>query len=102
MPDASSLPASVPACLGGLSSSRAVGPGRILLTAMDTKDNVRPAIARMPRVLVVEDHADTLIVLGKMLMKIPADAIPVASCADARHASATHGPFDVVIADMKL
>src|SRR4051794_2451739 len=69
---------------------------------MNAKDKVRPAIARMPRVLVVEDHADTLVVVGKLLLMIPADAIPAASCAAAHHAAATSGPFDVVIADMKL
>ncbi|MDB4877274.1 MAG: Response regulator receiver domain [Gemmatimonadetes bacterium] len=69
---------------------------------MDTKDNTRPAIVRMPRVLVVEDNADTLVVLGKLLLMIPADAIPTASCDAAREAAATVGPFDVVIADVKL
>jgi CheY-like chemotaxis protein len=70
---------------------------------MNTKGHeVRPTIKRLPRVLVVEDHADTLVAVGKLLLKIPVDAIPATSCAAAHHAAATSGPFDVVIADMRL
>jgi CheY-like chemotaxis protein len=69
---------------------------------MDDKADMTGPIKRMPRVLVVDDNADTLVIMGRLLMKIPADAIPTASCDAARDAAATVGPFDVVIADVKL
>jgi DNA-binding response OmpR family regulator len=55
-----------------------------------------------PRVLVVEDHADTLVLLGKLLAKIPVDAIPTQDCAGARAAAQRFGGFDMVIADHSL
>jgi DNA-binding response OmpR family regulator len=55
-----------------------------------------------PRVLVVEDHADTLVLLGKLLAKIPVDAIPTQDCASARAAAQRFGQFDLVIADHSL
>jgi DNA-binding response OmpR family regulator len=55
-----------------------------------------------PRVLVVEDHADTLVLLGKLLAKIAIDAIPTQDCATARSAVQRFGGFDLVIADHNL
>src|SRR5258706_5483189 len=55
-----------------------------------------------PRVLVVEDHADTLVLLGKLLAKIPVDAVPTPDCATARSAARTLGRFDLIIADHNL
>jgi two-component system NtrC family response regulator len=55
-----------------------------------------------PRVLVVEDHADTLAMLGKLLGKIGVDAIPTQDCAGARAAARRFGRFDLVIADHSL
>ena len=54
------------------------------------------------RVLVIDDDPDALVILGKLLSKIPVDAIPTASCALARYALKTLGPFNVVIADQEL
>jgi DNA-binding response OmpR family regulator len=58
--------------------------------------------ARLPRVLVLEEHADTLVSLGKLLSDIPVDAIPTATCNAARYAAKTLGAFDVLIADAVL
>ena len=55
-----------------------------------------------PRVLVVEDHADTLVLLGKLLAKIPVDAIPTQDCAGARAAVERFGRFDLIIVDHNL
>jgi DNA-binding response OmpR family regulator len=55
-----------------------------------------------PRVLVVEDHADTLVLLGKFLARIPVDAIPTPDCASARTAARMVGRFDLIIADHNL
>jgi DNA-binding response OmpR family regulator len=57
---------------------------------------------RLPRVLVLEEHADTLVSLGKLLSAIPVDAIPTATCNAARYAAKTLGAFDVLIADATL
>jgi two-component system response regulator PilR (NtrC family) len=58
--------------------------------------------AGMPRVIVVEDHADTLVLMGKLLSMVKVDGVPVATCAAAREAAQTLGRFDVVIADVTL
>jgi DNA-binding response OmpR family regulator len=58
--------------------------------------------ARRPRVLVLEDHADTLAFLGKILSDLPIDAVPTASCTAARYAAKTLGDFDILIADITL
>jgi DNA-binding response OmpR family regulator len=57
---------------------------------------------RLPRVLVLEEHADTLVSLGRLLSAIPVDAIPTATCNAARYAAKTLGAFDVLIADSTL
>jgi CheY-like chemotaxis protein len=57
---------------------------------------------RMPRVIVVEDHADTLVLMGRLLSMARADGVPVATCAAAREAARVMGAFDVVIADVTL
>jgi CheY-like chemotaxis protein len=64
----------------------------------DDPDN----LAKRPRVLVVEDHADTLAMMGRILAQVPVDAVPVASCAAARRAAATLGGVAMVIADLRL
>jgi CheY-like chemotaxis protein len=58
--------------------------------------------AGMPRVIVVEDHADTLVLMGRLLSMVRVDGVPVATCAAAREAARTMGRFDVVVADVTL
>lgn len=58
--------------------------------------------ATMPRALVLDDDPDTLALLGKLLSAIPVDAIPAATCAAARYAAQTVGPFDLIICDARL
>ena len=60
--------------------------------------SVRPS----RRVLVVEDHPDTLVLMGRLLSMVRVDGVPVATCAAAREAARALGPFDVVIADVTL
>jgi CheY-like chemotaxis protein len=60
------------------------------------------AATAMPRVMVVEDHADTLVLMGRLLSLARADGVPVATCAAAREAARTLGRFEVVIADVTL
>lgn len=55
-----------------------------------------------PRVIVVEDHPDTLVLMGRMLSMVRADGVPVATCAAAREAARAMERFDVVIADVTL
>src|SRR5258706_13691356 len=55
-----------------------------------------------PRVLVVEDHVDTLALLGKLLARISIDAISTQDCATARSAAARWGRVDLVIAGFSL
>src|SRR3954469_3356809 len=55
-----------------------------------------------PRVIVVEDHADTLVLMGRLLSMVRVDGVPVATCAAAREAARTLGQFEVVIADVTL
>ena len=59
---------------------------------------MRPA----QRVLVVEDHPDTLVLMGRLLSMVRVDGVPVATCAAAREAARSMGRFDVVIADVTL
>jgi DNA-binding response OmpR family regulator len=59
------------------------------------------ATPTLPRVLIVEDDADTLNMMGKLLSRVPVQNVAVASCCAARTA-AREGPFDVVIADVGL
>jgi DNA-binding response OmpR family regulator len=54
------------------------------------------------RVLIVEDDADSLALLGKFLSQISLDGIPTATCAAARYAFETLGSCDIVIADAHL
>jgi DNA-binding response OmpR family regulator len=49
--------------------------------------------------MVIEDDADTLAMLGRVLTLMGIDALPVATCEGARHAAATLGTPDLVIAD---
>lgn len=55
-----------------------------------------------PRVLLVEDDADTLSFLGRLLAGIPVESIPTATCVAARYAAKTLGRFDVLVADRSL
>jgi DNA-binding response OmpR family regulator len=55
-----------------------------------------------PRLIVVEDHADTLVLMGRLLSMVPVDGVPAATCAAARAAARAVGRFDVVIADVTL
>jgi DNA-binding response OmpR family regulator len=54
------------------------------------------------QVLVIEDDADTLATVGRVLTMMGIDALPVATCEGARHAAATLGRPDLVIADSVL
>jgi DNA-binding response OmpR family regulator len=54
------------------------------------------------RVLVLDDDADALTFIGRLLSKIPIDAVPTATCATARYAFKTLGPFSIFIADQVL
>ena len=56
----------------------------------------------LPRVMVLDDHVDTLVALGRLLSKIPVDAIPVTTCAAARQAATALGPFDVLLTDLNI
>ena len=56
----------------------------------------------MPRVIVVEDHADTLVLMGRLLSIVRADGVPVATCAAAREAARTLERFEVMVADVTL
>jgi DNA-binding response OmpR family regulator len=56
----------------------------------------------LPRVLVIEDDADALAFLGRLLSRIPVDGVPTPTCAAALDALETLGHFDVVIADAEL
>jgi CheY-like chemotaxis protein len=56
----------------------------------------------LPRVIVVEDHPDTLVLMGRLLSSVRADGVPVATCAAAREAARTLGRFEVAIADVTL
>jgi CheY-like chemotaxis protein len=72
------------------------------MTDGNPTDGGRTAATAMPRVMVVEDHADTLVLMGRLLSLARADGVPVATCAAAREAAGTLGRFDVVIADVTL
>jgi DNA-binding response OmpR family regulator len=69
---------------------------------MSSDDIMARGASTRLRVLVLEDDPDTLVLLGKFLGTIPADAVPAATCAAARYAAQTLGPFDIIIADAKL
>jgi DNA-binding response OmpR family regulator len=60
------------------------------------------AIEGLPRVLVLDDDQDTLMFMGRLLSQIPVDAVPAATCADARRALEVMGGLDIIIADWKL
>lgn len=64
----------------------------------DGASSVSPA----RRVLVVEDHPDTLVLMGRLLSMVRVDGVPVATCGAAREAARAMGRFDVVIADVTL
>jgi DNA-binding response OmpR family regulator len=59
------------------------------------------ATPTLPRVLLVDDDADTLVMMRKLLARVPVDNVSVASCTEARDA-ARDGAFDVVISDVGL
>jgi DNA-binding response OmpR family regulator len=64
------------------------------MTAPETALNI-------PRVLLVEDDADTLAMMCKLLERVPVANVSVGSCGEARCAART-GPFVVVISDAGL
>jgi DNA-binding response OmpR family regulator len=64
------------------------------MTASDIAPNV-------PRVLIVEDDADTLAMMRKLLDRVPVSNVSVGSCDEARCAARSE-PFDVVISDAGL
>jgi len=64
------------------------------MTALESAPN-------LPRVLVVEDDADTLSMMCKLLDRVPVANVSVASCDEARCAARSEA-FDVVISDAGL
>ena len=54
-----------------------------------------------PRVLLVEDDADTLAMMGKLLSRVSSGNVAVATCDEARCAARADA-FDVVISDAGL
>ena len=64
------------------------------MTASDIAPNV-------PRVLIVEDDADTLAMMRKLLDRVPVSNVSVGSCDEARCAARSE-PFDVVITDLRM
>jgi CheY-like chemotaxis protein len=61
-----------------------------------------PRADRLPRVLVVDDHVDTLTMMGRIVSTVPADGVPVPTCAAAREAAARFGDVRVAIVDLTL
>lgn len=55
------------------------------------------------RVLVIEDHADSLAAMARLLSRIARDVLTAASCEAARAVAASAGgPVDVVVGDIGL
>ena len=69
---------------------------------MSETDLKAKAGAGRPRVLILEDHVDTLALMGRLLADLPIDAVPTASCSGARYAAKTLGQFDILITDITL
>ncbi|MDB5318454.1 MAG: DNA-binding response regulator [Phycisphaerales bacterium] len=69
---------------------------------MEKNDDGTGVAGHLPRVLLLEDDAGALTVLGGPLPTITADAILTATCDAARYAAATVGPFDIILADTIL
>jgi CheY-like chemotaxis protein len=55
-----------------------------------------------PRVLVLEDDADTLAFLGRLLAVLHVESVPTATCVAARYAAKTLGSFDLLLSDRSL
>jgi len=60
------------------------------------------APARRLKILLVEDHADTLETVTLLLRRSGHEVVPAACCADARSAAAAHGTFEAVVGDLGL
>jgi DNA-binding NtrC family response regulator len=54
------------------------------------------------RILIVEDHEDTLVMLGRLLARMPVEVIPVPDCTRARQAVREQGHVDLAVADHDL
>jgi DNA-binding response OmpR family regulator len=54
------------------------------------------------RILIVEDHEDTRVMLGKLLARMPVQVIPAPDCGAALEAAREHGRVDVAVADHNL
>jgi DNA-binding response OmpR family regulator len=57
---------------------------------------------RSRRVLLVEDDADTLLIMRRLLGRIAVDAVPASTCAAAQRASEELGGVDLLITDINL
>ena len=60
------------------------------------------APTRRLKILLVEDHADTLETVTLLLRRSGHEVVPAACCADARSAAAAHGTFEAVVGDLGL
>jgi CheY-like chemotaxis protein len=61
-----------------------------------------PSNSRRLRILLIEDHADTLESVTLLLRKFGHDVLPAASCAQARTHAAQPGPIEAVVGDLGL
>ena len=68
------------------------------MSETDLKDNRG---ARLPRVLVLEDHADTLETVTLLLRRSGHEVFPTACCAEARTAADSHA-IEAVVGDLGL
>lgn len=70
---------------------------------MPTSGN-EPLESTVPlRVLVIEDHADSLAAMARLLSRIAKDVLTAESCKAARAVAASaEGPVDVVVGDIGL
>jgi DNA-binding NtrC family response regulator len=54
------------------------------------------------RILIVDDHEDTLVMLGRVLARMSVEVIPAPNCTRARQATEARGRVDVAVADHDL
>ena len=70
---------------------------------MPTSANEQLGIAAPLRVLVIEDHPDSLAAMARLLSRIAKDVLTAESCKAARVVAASAaGPVDVVVGDIGL
>jgi CheY-like chemotaxis protein len=57
---------------------------------------------RKLRILLVEDHADTLETVSMLLQRVGHEVVPAACCEAARQAAQANGGFEAVVGDIGL